>query len=108
MPRTRTVFTHLAMAVAVGTIAASGATPAMAATAAPPANAPVTSLVGCASLTSNSAGKATVKNICGLAIDATVSVDWSWDPACKRIAGGKSATFTWDSRDGRAEYAYEC
>ncbi|MFJ8510164.1 hypothetical protein [Streptomyces avermitilis] len=96
------------MTIAAGIIAAAGAAPSAAATPAPSGTSPVASFVGCASLTSNAKGKAKVKNICGYTIDATVSVDWSWDPACQSIGAGKSATFTWDSTAGKAEYAYEC
>ncbi|MFF4219354.1 MULTISPECIES: hypothetical protein [Streptomyces] len=108
MPRTRTILTPLAMAIAAGTLAAAGATPASAAASAPSGTTSAVSFVGCASLTSNANGRAQVKNICSHTINATVSVDWSWDPACKSIGAGKSATFTWDSTKGRAEYAYEC
>lgn len=107
MPRTRKILTPLAMAVAAGTLAATGAAPAVAA-APVPSGTPVASFVGCASLTSNANGRAQVKNICSHTINATVSVDWSWDPDCKSIGAGRSATFTWNSTDGRAEYAYEC
>lgn len=108
MPRTRTILTPLALAIAAGTLAATGAAPAVAATPAPSGTTPVASLRGCASLTSNSNGRAQVKNICSKTINATVSVDWSWDPACKSIGAGRSATFTWDATAGRAEYAYDC
>ncbi|MFE2750102.1 hypothetical protein ACFXKX_38355 [Streptomyces scopuliridis] len=96
------------MAIVAGTLAATGAAPAVAAAPAPSGTTPVASFVGCASLTSNANGRAQVKNICGTTINATVSVDWAWDPDCKSIGAGKSVTFTWDSTQGRAEYAYEC
>jgi plastocyanin len=96
------------MAVAAGTLAATGTAPAAAATSAQSGTTPVASFVGCASLTSNANGRAQVKNICGSTINATVSVDWSWDPDCKSIGAGRSVTFTWNSTAGRAEYAYEC
>ncbi|MCX5207672.1 hypothetical protein OG897_40530 [Streptomyces sp. NBC_00237] len=93
------------MVIATGALAAAGAVPAAAAIPAPSGT---ESFVGCASLTSNANGRAQVKNICSHTINATVSVDWSWDPSCKSIGAGRSATFTWDSTKGRAEYAYEC
>lgn len=96
------------MAVAAGTIVATGAAPAVAAAPAPSGITPVALSVGCASLTSNANGRAQVKNICSYTINATVSVDWAWDPDCKSIGAGRSTTFTWNSTDGRAEYAYEC
>lgn len=96
------------MAVAAGTLAVTGATPAAAAAPAQSGTTPVSSFVGCASLTSNANGSAQVKNICRETINASVSVAWTWDPDCRSIGAGKSVTFTWDSTDGRAEYAYEC
>jgi hypothetical protein len=108
MPRTRNILTPLAMAVAAGTLAATGAAPAVAAAPVPSGTTPVASSVGCASLTSNANGRAQVRNICNHTINATVSVDWSWDPDCKSIGAGRSATFTWNSTGGRADYAYEC
>ncbi|MBT2396375.1 hypothetical protein [Streptomyces sp. ISL-100] len=98
----------MAMAIAAGTLAATGAAPAVAAAPTPSGTTPVTSFVGCASLTSNANGRAQVKNICSRTINATVSVDNAWDPNCKSIGAGRSVTFTWDSTDGRAEYAYDC
>ncbi|MFE2157112.1 hypothetical protein ACFW9M_04775 [Streptomyces lydicus] len=95
------------MTIAAGTLAATGAAPAVAAAPAPSGTTPAASFVGCASLTSNANGRAQVKNICNKTINATVSVDW-FDPDCKSIGAGRSATFTWDSTKGRAEYAYEC
>ncbi|MFF3852589.1 hypothetical protein [Micromonospora sp. NPDC002575] len=95
-------------AVVAGTLAVTGAAPAAAATPAQSGTAPISSFVGCASLTGNSNGRATVKNICSSNIHATVSVDWAWDPDCKAIAPGRTVTFTWDSTYGRAEYAYDC
>ncbi|GAA1522367.1 hypothetical protein GCM10009730_32910 [Streptomyces albidochromogenes] len=108
MSRTRKILTPLAMTVAAGTLAATGAVPAVAAVPAPAGAAPAASVVGCASLTSNANGRAQVKNICAKTINATVSVDWAWDPGCKSIGAGRSVTFSWDSTYGRAEYAYEC
>ncbi|MER7048380.1 MULTISPECIES: hypothetical protein [Streptomyces] len=86
----------------------TGAAPAAAAASAPSGTVPVASSVGCASLTSNANGRAQVKNICSHTINATVSVNWAWDPDCKSIGAGRSATFTWNSTAGRAEYAYDC
>ncbi|MFE9905632.1 hypothetical protein [Streptomyces achromogenes] len=108
MPHTRTILTSLATAVAAGMLAATGTAPAVAVTPAPSGTASAEPYVGCASLTSNANGRAQVRNICNYTINATVSVDWAWDPACKSIGASKSATFTWDSTEGRAEYAYEC
>lgn len=105
MSITRKILTPLATAIAAGTLAAAGAVPAAAAAPAPSGT---ESFAGCASLTSNANGRAQVKNICSHTINATVSVDWSWDPDCKSIGAGRSATFTWNSTKGRAEYAYEC
>ncbi|MEU2227395.1 MULTISPECIES: hypothetical protein [unclassified Streptomyces] len=108
MSRTRTILTSLATAVAAGMLAATGTASAVAVTPAPSGTASAEPYAGCASLTSNANGRAQVKNICTHTINATVSVDWDWDPACKSIGAGRSATFTWDSTKGRAEYAYEC
>ncbi|MFI1972544.1 hypothetical protein [Streptomyces cinnamoneus] len=108
MSRARTILTPLAMAIAAGTLAAAGAVPAVAAAPAPSGTTSAAPFVGCASLTSNANGRAQVKNICSHTINATVSVDWAWDPDGQSIGAGRSATIRWDSTKGRAEYAYEC
>ncbi|MEV6594125.1 hypothetical protein [Streptomyces acidicola] len=72
------------------------------------AAAPATSSDGCASLYSNAAGRAQIRNLCNYTIWATVSVDWSWDPSCIEIPKLATRTITWDAANGRAEYAYEC
>ncbi|MGI5484582.1 hypothetical protein [Streptomyces lavendofoliae] len=104
----RKIWTPLTVMIAGGALAATGIVPAVAAAPAPSEHTSAAASVGCASLTANAKGKARVTNICDKPIDATVSVAWSWDPACRSIGAGRSATFTWDSTDGRAEYAYEC
>ncbi|MFE5829309.1 hypothetical protein ACFQ67_03400 [Streptomyces sp. NPDC056488] len=105
--RRRTILTPLAMTIAAGALAVTGAAPA-AAVSVPSSITPSASFSGCAQLAGNWEGKATVKNVCSYAIHATVSVDWAWDPDCQKIGGGKSATFRWDSTDGKALEAYEC
>ncbi len=108
MPRLRTVLTPLAVAVAAGTLAATGVAPATAAAPAATGTVEVAPMTGCASLSSNSPGRARIQNICNHRINATVSVDWAWDPPCVSIKAKGSAVVTWDSTKGRAEYAYEC
>ncbi|MGV2922149.1 hypothetical protein [Streptomyces alfalfae] len=105
--RRHTILTPVAMAIAAGALAATGAAPAAAAPA-PSSIAHAASFSGCAQLTGNWEGKATVRNVCSYAIHATVSVDWAWDPDCQKISSGRSATFRWDSTDGKALEAYEC
>ncbi|MFI0820513.1 hypothetical protein ACH4TX_30885 [Streptomyces sp. NPDC021098] len=67
-----------------------------------------TSFVGCASLYSNKPGRAQIKNICNKRINATVSVDWAWDLDCIAINPGRILSVSWDSTQGKADYAYEC
>ncbi|MCM2387191.1 hypothetical protein [Streptomyces albipurpureus] len=116
--RTRILLTSLATGAALlagGTTAAQAA-PAPSenrASTAQPARStsgttPIASAAGCASLVSNSAGRAQIKNICNYRINATVSVDWAWDPSCVAINAGRTQTVYWDAADGRADYAYEC
>ncbi|MFD7501160.1 hypothetical protein [Streptomyces sp. NPDC059850] len=108
MSRTRKFVMPLGVAIAAGTLAAGGVTPAVAAAPSVTGTTQATSFVGCASLYSNKPGRAQIKNICSKAIDATVSVDWSWDPSCIRINPGRILSITWNSTAGKAEYAYEC
>lgn len=101
------------MVAGVALTTALAATPAAAdvhrsSTSSATAASPVATMDGCASLVSNAAGRATVKNICSYKVWATVSVDWSWDPTCIDINPGKTRALTWDPGKGKAEYAYEC
>ncbi|GGU37790.1 hypothetical protein [Streptomyces lavendofoliae] len=108
MYRNRKIWTPLTVMIAGGALAATGIVPAVAAAPAPSGQTSAAASVGCASLAANAKGKARVTNICNKTINATVSVNWSWDPACKSIGAGRTVTFTWDSTAGRAEYAYDC
>ncbi|MFD7479636.1 hypothetical protein ACFV8Z_48250 [Streptomyces sp. NPDC059837] len=63
--------------------------------------------VGCAVLSSYGEGWATIYNQCAGGIYATVSLDWSWDPACKYIPGMGTKTVTWTAHVV-PDYAYEC
>ncbi|GAA3029926.1 hypothetical protein [Actinokineospora globicatena] len=107
MPRIRTVLMSLAMTAAAGTLAVTGASPAAATTVAD-GSTHLGVFQGCASLYSNKPGRAQIKNICSKRINATVSVDWAWDPDCIAINPGRILSVTWDSTAGKADYAYEC
>ncbi|AEM87421.1 hypothetical protein [Streptomyces violaceusniger] len=108
MARTRNFVMPFAVAIAAGTLAAAGVTPAVAAAPSATGTTQARPFVGCASLYSNKPGRAQIKNICSSKILATVSVDWSWDPDCIQINPGRVIAVTWNATKGKADYAYEC
>ncbi|GHC84483.1 hypothetical protein GCM10010349_69560 [Streptomyces flavofungini] len=62
---------------------------------------------GCAVLDGYGEKWVTIYNQCPAGIYATVSLDWSWDPACKYIGGYQYGTVKWTS-NVLPDYAYEC
>jgi len=70
-------------------------------------SAPAEARAGCSVLSDYGSGWATIYNQCGNGINATVSLDWSWDPDCIYISGYSYGTVYWD-HDTLPDYAYDC